>query len=164
MVFDLKQLFIGDNATLPVDYSLDLREMEVDQGCPFVEPVKISGTMSNHSGVIRLSYNAEFPFRKPCDRCAVETTHRFSYAFDHILVDKLHGEDTGEYIVLEEYQLDMDELAISDILLELPSKYLCKEDCKGLCPQCGANWIVESCSCSAKRVDPRLEILKSLIK
>lgn len=164
MVFDLKQLFIGGNNTIPVEHMLDLREVEYDREYPFVEPVKISGTMSNHSGVIRLSYNAEFPFRKPCDRCAVETTHRFSYSFDHILVDKLHGEDTGEYIVLEEYQLDMDELVFSDIVLELPSKFLCTEDCKGLCPQCGVNRNVESCSCSTKRVDPRMEILKSLIK
>lgn len=60
--------------------------------------------------------------------------------------------------------LDLDDLALSDILLALPVKNLCKEDCKGLCPVCGVNRNTETCECLKKQVDPRLEKLGELLK
>ena len=60
--------------------------------------------------------------------------------------------------------LDLDELLRADILLSLPSKILCKEDCKGLCSVCGADRNKQECHCEEKSVDPRLEILGDLLK
>ena len=56
-------------------------------------------------------------------------------------------EDSGEYIQVDDYKLDLDELIRTDILLELPTKFLCKEDCKGLCPTCGKNLNEGACDC-----------------
>ena len=47
-----------------------------------------------------------------------------------------------------------------DILLELPTKFLCKPDCKGLCSQCGQNLNLGDCGCNQRRIDPRLEVLQ----
>ena len=43
--------------------------------------------------------------------------------------------------------LELDDAVRTAILLELPSRILCKEDCRGLCAQCGANLNVNACSC-----------------
>ena len=59
--------------------------------------------------------------------------------------------------------MDLDELIRTDILLELPTKFLCKEDCKGLCPTCGKNLNEGACNCQTHQIDPRLEVLKQLI-
>mgnify|MGYP001091754997 FL=1 len=59
--------------------------------------------------------------------------------------------------------LDLEELARTDILLELPTKVLCSEDCKGLCSQCGKNLNEGECSCEKKQIDPRLAILSQLL-
>lgn len=58
--------------------------------------------------------------------------------------------------------LDLEELILSDILLELPTKLLCKEDCKGLCPHCGCNLNHQSCDCNKAYHDPRWDVLNTL--
>jgi uncharacterized protein len=61
----------------------------------------------------------------------------------------------GEGILLE-------DVLREQILLALPVKAVCREDCKGLCPQCGANLNAESCNCAAERSDPRWSALQGI--
>ena len=82
--------------------------------------------------------------------------------FEHILVQKLNT-DNDDYLVCADSVLDLEELARTDILLELPTKVLCSEDCKGLCSQCGKNLNEGECSCEKKQIDPRLAILSQLL-
>ncbi len=90
----------------------------------------------------------------------------FHYCFSHTLVRELSAEndDMDDYIVVDGDQLDLDELVLSDILLSLPTKILCNEDCKGLCPVCGKDLNIGNCECKKKQVDPRLEKLGELLK
>jgi DUF177 domain-containing protein len=60
--------------------------------------------------------------------------------------------------------IDLGELLHEQFYLTLPMKPLCREDCKGLCPVCGANWNVTTCSCEHRWEDPRLAGLKALLK
>ena len=58
--------------------------------------------------------------------------------------------------------LDITEIIENSIISTLPIKRLCKEDCNGLCSQCGANKNVENCSCLDYDVDVRLAKLREL--
>ncbi|MEG2372051.1 MAG: DUF177 domain-containing protein, partial [Hydrogenoanaerobacterium sp.] len=80
------------------------------------------------------------------------------------LVKQVNDDSNDDFIVVPSLKLDLDELALSDVILELPSKVLCKESCKGLCPICGVNLNEESCTCTQKRIDPRLEILSKFLE
>jgi len=71
-------------------------------------------------------------------------------------------EDDLDVTYLEEGRINTDHLLRENILLSLPVQPLCREDCRGLCPQCGANLNLGSCGCRAPRVDPRLQILRKL--
>ena len=51
-----------------------------------------------------------------------------------------------------------------EIMLEMPSRTLCREDCLGLCPKCGKNLNEGSCGCAQHEPDPRLAVLKTLLK
>ena len=75
----------------------------------------------------------------------------------------LNHEDEDRFILVEQGQLDVDELVVSDILLSLPMKHLCLPDCKGLCPTCGRNLNEGPCGCK-KPIDPRLEALGKLLE
>ena len=55
--------------------------------------------------------------------------------------------ENDEYIVADNESIDLKEIAISDLLLQLPSKILCDEDCKGLCFSCGCNLNESQCDC-----------------
>lgn len=97
-----------------------------------------------------------------CDRCACDYDERFEVPIEHVLVLTLNDESNDDFLLLEDMRLELEPLITEDILLELPSKILCKNDCKGLCITCGKNLNNGQCSCQ-KPIDPRLEALKQLL-
>ena len=97
-----------------------------------------------------------------CDRCASSIDRVFTVPVSHTLVTSLNDEENDELILVEDMHFELDPLVREDIFLTLPSKILCKEDCKGVCQFCGANLNEGQCSCK-KPVDPRLEALKQLL-
>ncbi len=64
---------------------------------------------------------------------------------------------------LEGETIDLKEEAIKTIDLHIPMSHTCSEDCKGLCPICGANRNINPCNCKIKKVDPRLQKLKEFL-
>ena len=66
-----------------------------------------------------------------------------------------------DVVLFDEPVLPLEEIAREQVLIGLPMKPLCREDCRGLCPNCGTDWNVASCACDEKTVDPRLEALKN---
>lgn len=59
-------------------------------------------------------------------------------------------------------QIDLNELLHEQFYLALPMKPLCREDCRGLCPQCGTNLNTGTCSCDTSWQDPRLAALRDV--
>ena len=163
MLLQLKEVFQNDGHKLQFDYSLPIQEIELNGDYPFKSPVLLDVTAVNRAGLVDLIVKAEFEFYTHCDRCYDDVLKYFTFTFNHRLAVDLNDDENDDYIETPDYQLDLDELAISDILLELPSKMLCKEDCKGLCHKCGHNLNQSDCSCNKANVDPRLEILKQFI-
>ena len=60
-------------------------------------------------------------------------------------------------------RIELSQMILEQIVLALPMKPLCQPDCRGLCPQCGANRNQESCSCAPDTSDPRWAGLKELL-
>ncbi len=163
MVLDLKSIFLNEDIVLRDTYVFDMTDTVIDGIKPFGSAVTVEIRAENRAGIVRLFLAAVFDLTKPCDRCGTEVTRKFQYHFEHYLVVSLSGDQNDDYIETPDYTLDIDELLRSDILLELPSKYLCREDCKGLCPICGADRNEGQCNCAVKPVDSRLEALRQLI-
>ena len=67
-------------------------------------------------------------------------------------------------ILLQDYKLDMDELIYTEVVLAMPNKHLCSEDCKGICQECGKNLNDGPCDCATKTGDPRLAALSKLLE
>jgi uncharacterized protein len=61
-------------------------------------------------------------------------------------------------------EIDLSEAVRQYILLAMPMKPLCREDCAGLCPRCGCNRNIDSCDCSDSGVDPRFAVLAKFYK
>ena len=73
------------------------------------------------------------------------------------------GMTLGKNAAIADGVLDLEDTVRTDVLLELPGKVLCSEDCKGLCCQCGKNLNEGSCTCEKKQIDPRLAVLSQLL-
>jgi uncharacterized protein len=61
-------------------------------------------------------------------------------------------------------RIDLSQMIVEQIVLALPMKPLCKADCRGLCPQCGVNRNLSSCTCAPEDTDPRWAPLRTLSK
>ena len=72
-------------------------------------------------------------------------------------------EDEEEKDYIDGYNLDVDKLVFGEILLLIPGKTLCKEDCKGLCLRCGANLNEGECGCDRESLDPRMSVFKDIL-
>lgn len=164
MILDLKQLFELDGEELSFQEELDLSPVELWGIHPFEAPVQLKGSVRNRAGMVELSFRASYLLHTICSRCLQEGQKQCEQLFTHKLAGELNDQDNDEYVLVENFKLDLDELAASDILLELPIKTLCREDCKGLCPKCGANLNETDCGCDTRQFDPRLEALRKLLE
>ncbi len=164
MRIDLTKVFADEEKQIDIDYAFSLKDTEIDGFYPFVSPIKVTGVIKPFAGSAELTAHVEYVYSKPCDRCAEETTKNLRLDVSHTIVTELNNEeDDDSFIVIENKELDLDELIYSDLILEMPVKFLCSEDCKGLCPTCGANLNRTTCDCSKSRIDPRMAILGQLI-
>ena len=83
--------------------------------------------------------------------------------FESMLAAELEDEENDDIILLDgDMQLDLEELLGDVFLLNMDTKNLCSQDCKGLCPGCGADLNREPCRCK-KEIDPRLSKLAQLL-
>ncbi len=100
----------------------------------------------------------------PCDRCGEDAHVTIDTSFS--LVEEVENEDSfGPSFLVEENGeliLNIGGILWEQLLLNIPTKVLCKDSCKGLCPHCGSNLNLEPCRCPKEVYDPRLEILRSL--
>jgi len=101
----------------------------------------------------------------PCDRCTEPASFDFEQQFETFEELAPNDEDEREPLLREnkgKLELDAGTILWEQFVLVLPAKPLCSEECKGLCPHCGADLNKESCDCKAEEGDPRLAALRNL--
>ncbi len=103
-----------------------------------------------------------------CHRCGEPFEFRLDESFEFVLVGtefspkeeevELTAEEM-DYEFFDGEKIDVEKILVEQIFLAMPQKILCSEDCKGLCPQCGANLNRETCNCSQTRINPMFQAL-----
>jgi uncharacterized protein len=166
----------------PVDFDLQLPPGAVDFGeeAEQAGPLATSGraeVIHEHRGPrdivadIRLKGRFSGKVLVPCARCVEPVEIPLAAEFDLIFRPVGADADMGERaITAPETEIgyyQKDSLALEDVLreqvlLSLPVRTLCKADCKGLCPRCGANRNSQPCQCDVGPSDPRWEALAGL--
>lgn len=165
MKLDLGKVLEGTGEADVVTANVDLTSAEFYGRHPFQTPIKVTAKAKNHVGVVTLDCTYDFTLCVNCDRCLAPLELPVSRTVTHTVVRSLSNEEEDtDLLVAEDGTVELDELATNDILPELPSRFLCDESCKGICPICGANRNRKDCGCKAKVDDPRLEALKQLLQ
>lgn len=163
MEYQLKPLFMGDVSVVPIEETLDLTALDVQGLRPFTQPVRVTGSIRYVDGVVTLQADVNYRCDGRCDRCAEPFQRPDTLKIKHILVTSLNDESNEDFLLLKDYRLPLSDLVTADLLLSLPMKSLCREDCRGICPQCGRNLNEGLCGCRQETVDPRLAALKDLL-
>lgn len=175
MKLDLRPLLAENIRVLPVDFSLLPPDGGTEDVAPnlygvhFPSELRVVGEITNTAGYMRMSLSATIPYVASCARCLDEVTGTFSFRFEKTVAPakQLTGiaeEDADDYAIVEDGFLDVDEQLLEMLTLEFPAKLLCREDCRGLCPQCGKSLNEGTCSCTTKETDPRLAPLAALLE
>ncbi len=163
MIIDIEPVFNNEGLSKEFDYNIDLSAETLGASAPFTSPVKVRGSVFNRAGIVGIDALASMVMSVCCDRCAKPVDYPFEAEVSHTLVASLNDEDNDDFILVEDVKnFDVDALVTDDIFLSLPSKFLCSEDCRGLCPVCGADLNEGQCSCK-KEIDPRLAALTQLL-
>jgi uncharacterized protein len=139
-----------------------------------VERVHLSGEVHRESRGHAFSGDISTVARLGCSRCLEPFFLPLDLHFDLLYTsepDEPHGaesrvdEESFTQVYYDGTRIDLDALLSEQIYLGLPLKPLCRIDCRGLCPRCGANLNQESCGCPAEsEADPRLSVLKTLVE
>ncbi len=173
MKLDLRPLLAGDRL-LEIDYELPLDSHTEDTtsflwGTRFPSPMKVTGNITNTAGYMRMMLSLSVDYIAQCARCLAPVEGQFSLSLEKTVAPKnLLGDITedklDDYAIIEDGFLDMDEQLLEQLEMEFPLRFLCKDDCTGLCQRCGKNLNEGACSCAEKEIDPRMEPLRKLLE
>jgi uncharacterized protein len=166
----------------PLEFDLALDPGAIDYGSEArqLAPLKTSGRadlIEEHHGPrevisdIRLQGKHDGRFEVLCARCLDPVEHKLEGEFDLLFRPLSTDEGSSDHSVstseteIGYYQgggLLLEDVLREQVLLSLPARTLCREDCKGLCPRCGLNLNTDSCNCDAAPTDPRWTALSDL--
>ena len=163
MILDCRELAAGtvlslpfrlETALAPDDLAEDILEASID----------VTGRAENHAGYLTLTGNILLFGTFRCARCCTEFQRELVFPMAYKLATSLSDSDDSaeEFLLLEDGCLDLDEVVRTQLLTEMPYRFLCREDCKGLCPKCGKNLNLGPCGCG-KEIDPRFAVLEQLL-
>jgi uncharacterized protein len=165
MKINVSDIIKTEGAGLDVHFCDDLLELrEFDTSVEYKPSFEFTGRITNLGGQLKLSGKLHFEFSANCLRCLerVETIKDIEVEESFVEVSKANEADAYTF---EGNAVDIDKPLMDNIILALPMKIICSEDCKGLCESCGTNLNFENCNCDeSKIVDPRMEILKDYFK
>lgn len=162
MRLDLRPILRTPGASLPFQFQLDLSGMDFYGARPFAHPVRVSGAVRNMAGALSLEGTAETTLELTCDRCLKPFSQPLALPVSTLLAEELEDEENDEIVLLQDGAADLDEIFTTALVLSMDAKHLCSEDCKGLCPTCGADLNLGPCQCR-KEPDPRFAALAQLL-
>lgn len=167
-VIDVTKIYNGIVGEINLDFSLEIDEGStgdyVFEKAPQVKAKifeKARGRDENES-YVALSIEVTGDYTCLCARCAKEVSEHLCVSAEYGVTRNLY-EDSDEYVEAPEGLLDVGELARTLFYLELPQRVLCKDDCQGLCPVCGVDLNLSTCSCKQVKKGKGLEGLKKLL-
>ena len=137
-------------------------------------PVKVVGKINNNNKGMYINIDVGLTVVENCSRCLDEVEIPLEYNIQGFIVNKDNYieddyEDVDAFVIENKDEVDLIDIIGQTIDFNIPHKVLCREDCKGLCPECGANLNKQDCGCSEKinnedDIDPRFAKLKELLK
>ena len=163
MFVDIRPILHNPGKSLSFRFTLVLSDLEFDGRHPISRPVEVEGSARNTAGLLELDLSARTTLDAVCDRCGKPFLLEKEVPFSCMLAEKVQSEDNDSIVLLENGGVDAGDLARTAFILGMDTKTLCSEDCKGLCPRCGADLILGPCSCK-KEPDPRLAALAKLLE
>lgn len=168
MFIDIGEIRKSPGHNFHFDLKEDIQTITVDrEEVGFQKPVEIFLDIKNTSKVLVFTGRITADTKLVCNRCLESYHYRLNTSF----IEKFYhtsdvaeisdeGMDIGDMRVFEGNRINVLDIIVENIILAIPMKLICQEECKGLCNVCGTNLNNTKCVCESENIDPRLGILK----
>ena len=143
----------------------------VDERIKISEPARVAGKVRLAGNEVFVNGHVETRAEVECDRCLQLVTVPViaDFELEYISGTEYESSSVAELTeaemsvsVFDGQGLDVDEIVKEQIVLAVPTRMLCRDDCKGICPECGTDRNQGECDCKEKEIDPRWAALKNL--
>ena len=160
MLLDLREIIEVPGREVPFRIEPDTDRLSFDPITEYKTAPVAEGRVFNAAGILTLEGTMTADMTCVCDRCGKRFDSVKQMELRALLTD---GEtDDPEAFCLDGDKIDLEEVISTLYVLDMETKFLCSEDCKGLCPKCGADLNLGPCNCK-KETDPRLAVLEQLL-
>jgi uncharacterized protein len=144
-----------------------------DEVYSVVAPITLGLDVHRDRDQFRLVGQVTTTLELTCSRCLEQFQTQAAESFDVVFLP--HREDAGDTDLkiedddltttyYRDHVIDLGQIMQEQFYLAVPMKPLCREDCRGLCANCGTNLNNGSCGCTTTWHDPQLEVLRALLK
>ena len=165
MLLDVSPIIKIQGAKIELDEEIGLDSAEfLGESYRFNEPLKIKGEIYNNGQSLTLNARVTGRIETECARCLEPTEADVDIEIHELLS---RAEDTTaddeDIILFDGHEIELDDIVADNFLMNTSGKYLCREDCAGLCPVCGKNLNEGECGCGSEYIDPRWLALKDIL-
>ena len=136
MRLNLSAIIEMPGGSVPFECELETEGLDFPSVRAYPRKPYAEGRVFNEAGILRLTGTLTAEMICVCDRCGEEFESLKEMDLDATVVEE-NPEDDPSLFVLEGNEIDLDEILSTLFILDMETKFLCKEDCKGLCPTCG---------------------------
>jgi uncharacterized protein len=150
-------------------YSEIAQDLELAaNGFEFPEPIEVNLTAVKSGDEVIVQGRISTLVEMECARCLelfeMEITPKIQFVIQMLEINEQQYSDDDDFVILPKTsgEIDISDRVRESILLELPLKPLCSENCRGLCPMCGVNLNETECECTPDKTDERWDSLKQL--
>lgn len=166
MIIDLSKICKDYGGVEAIEAKCELKDTEfLGEEFVFPDGLYVVGKITNNTKSLHLECKVSGEMRVHCARCQKEIFEHIEFSLSEILVreDESVSED-DDVVVYSGHSVDLDDIVMNHFLMNVSQKFLCKDDCKGLCPKCGHDLNDGDCGCSDDEIDPRWAALAEIMK
>ena len=161
MRLNLREIIEVPGASLPFQCELDTQGLDFPSVQEYKSRPKAQGRVFNEAGVLHMEGTLRAEMSCVCDRCGCLFDSVKLTQLDATIVEE-EAEDHPEFFVLDGDEIDLDEILSTLFILDMDMKFLCREDCKGLCFTFCIYLYFGPWGCR-KEIDPRFAVLEQLL-
>lgn len=165
MKINISDLISKKYDEIPVDVKVNMES--INRGGEIfniAEPVWIQGMILKIEDSIVFKGSLKATTQTKCNRCLDNVIKDMSVDFNEVIVNDNEYDFVDSIIDIKEDCINLEDFIERLLILKLPMQVICKEDCKGLCSQCGTNLNISECDCDKEEIDLRLIKLKELLE
>lgn len=145
------------------DFSFDFPSLEVEDDILLTDVhVKLNLSKTQLGLVATIELDGKVGLE--CSRCLDSIHHKIETDFTEMFALSKKEVSENAILISEDHTIDFYPILEEYVVLAQPSHTLCKDDCKGLCVECGANLNREDCGHDQESIDPRFAVLKELLE